>query len=241
VNTRVRALLAYVAWVVMVLSFVNFGWSWLHHASPVPILVSHPLLLLSIGYLLFGFYLPATFGGAGLNRVLPPPGPVVAAGRCGGRIGRLAVSGRLITVTAYADRLTLRLILISGEYTIHGSEIRSVAENGPWRRQVVIEHTAPGRASPLLLHAPPDDLRWAIFQIRRDPVDLPGAGGTDRAIRHATTFLYGAGVLLAVGLVVFGVVQVVGSSNLFFVPFVAFGLGGVYWSAREFVNYRRQN
>jgi hypothetical protein len=47
--------------------------------------------------------------------------------------------------------------------------------------------------------------------------------------------------VFAVGFVVFGVIQLVGASNLFFVPFVVFGLGAAWWSAREFVNYRRQN
>jgi hypothetical protein len=107
---------------------------------------------------------------------------------------------------------------------------------------MVIEHTAPGRASPLLLHAPPDDLRRAISQIRRDPVDLSAAGGgSDKATRNATTFLYGAGVVVAVGLVVFGAVQLVRAPDLFFVALVAVGLGGVYWSAREFLSYRRRN
>lgn len=71
-----------------------------------------------------------------LRRVLPPPGPVVATERCSGRVGRLVFSGGMITATAYTDRLTLRVKLMSGVYTILGSEIRSVAETGRLRRQV---------------------------------------------------------------------------------------------------------
>lgn len=118
--------LAYPAFVIVALAMVNFGLVFVQRPTPVPVYVSHPLGMLAGASLMFVFVLPSSVSGRlGIGRVLPPPGPGIATGKCGGRLGRMTVSGRLITVTVYADRLTLRIFPM-GEFTIHGSDIDSV-------------------------------------------------------------------------------------------------------------------
>jgi hypothetical protein len=83
-------------------------------------------------------------------------------------------SGPLIKVTVYPDRLTLSLFLM-GEYTITGPEIRSVTLV---RRQLVVEHAALGRTSPVRLHGLADHVVAAIMRIDR---------GGQRAARRSRT------------------------------------------------------
>lgn len=88
-------------------------------------------------------------------------------GRAGGRIGRVRFGSRSLNVAVYTDRLTLRGFMVS-EYAVHGAEIRSIAIQGERRPRIVIEHTGPGNASPVVLGPLPD------FDAPRDRADPAG-------------------------------------------------------------------
>jgi hypothetical protein len=154
-----KVLPAAVAVVVVVLTGINF---YAYPDSPVPIWVSHPIGIVATGYLVIGFVLPAVLGRQRPQD--PSPWPPLATGRCGGRVGLVKFSGPLIKVTVYPDRLTLKLFLM-GEYTILGTAIRTISQDG-WR--VVVDHTSPGRISPVRLHGLKGHVIAAILRIERD-------------------------------------------------------------------------
>jgi hypothetical protein len=167
-KNHVRVLLGSVALVVVLLGFLNFGLAATGRATPVSAFVSHPFAIVALGYLVIGFAFPAMLG-LGASRVLPPSGPMLSTFRSGGWIGLVKVRGPLIRVSVYADRLTLKPILMR-EFVIHGSEIQSVGQEGHLSRRLVIRHNGPGRTSPVRLFSVPDNSMRQIFHIRRDPL-----------------------------------------------------------------------
>jgi hypothetical protein len=227
-----KAWLGYLALVVLVLAMLNFTTFFVTHTAPVPVWASHPLGMLAGGYLAFVFVFPSMLGRRGARRVLPPPGPPTAHYRCGGSIGRMRFSGRLITLTVYADRLTLSPILL-GDCTIHGSDLRAVRHDRAMWQRTVIEHTAPDVTSPVTLYSLPEDIRDRLSAIRRDP--LP-AGWTAEAaptpnerVRQNTgkiieLVLFAFGFLVGLGLIGYGVVQMIRTQDPFFLVWLAVAL-----------------
>jgi hypothetical protein len=223
------------------LSIVNFTMFFMTHTSPVPLWASHPLGMLAAAYLAFVIVFPSMLGRRGARRVLPPPGPPAVTYRCAGSIGRMRFSGKLITLTVYADRLTLSPILL-GDHTIHGSDVRAVRhEGGMWRR-TVIEHSAPDVASPVTLISLPEDVHYWLSAIRRDP--LP-AGWTaevaptpNERVRQNTgrtieLVMYAFGVLLGLGMIGYGVFQMIRTPDVFFVVWIAVALFIEFRMVRE--------
>lgn len=243
---RARVWLGWLALAVGVLAGISFGISAFNHAFSVPVYVSLPLGALAIVWLMSMVVIPTLLGRLGPQRVLPPPGPAQATGRCGAHFGKwLDWSRGLAQVTVYSDRLTLRLV-ISGEYTVHGSDIRSITRKGP-EHDLIIDHTGPGRASPLELMSLGPNVSRAISRIRRDPApalpDLP-ADSWDRAARKVawTTFatVYVLAFALGVGLVGYGVVQLTREPGLFHVVLIVLGLGFIYKGVRRIIRHSRR-
>ena len=202
-----------------------------------------PLGMVAIGYLLYAFVVPAMFGRP--SRVLPPAGQPVAMFRSGGQIGRLTVSGRLMRVTVYADRLTLDMVLL-GEYTIHGSRIRSIIDHGGMRSNGVrIEHLGPGLFSRVTLTSVPDDARASLTRITGDPLP-PGPPISAHALaerataRHFTTAVFVVAIVLCLALTVVTFSRFVPAAQptaLFF-PVLPLALSFVL--AYELVKFRRR-
>lgn len=242
--------LGYLALVVFVLAFANFMLFAFTDSTPVPVLVSHPLGMVAGGYLGFQFMFPWLLGRRGVGRVLPPPGPPVATYRCAGRIGRVKFSGRLITATVYADRLTLHPRFL-GDYTIHGSDIRSITDDRVlWSRAVVITHVAPDVASPVALLSLPADIRDQLSWIRRDPPaggiaehanPTPDSRAERTARRRIELALFVFGIAAGLGFIGFGVVQMMRAPHPFYVVWLAFALVIEIQVVREFGKRRRQD
>jgi hypothetical protein len=240
----VKVLLGCLALIVVVLALANFVVFNTTGDAAMPIYVSHPLGMLTVVYLVFVFVVPTMLGRPSA-RVLPAAGPPTAMFRSGGRLGRVNFSGRLIKVTVHRDRLVLRPFLL-GEYTIHGSEIRSVIDlGGMMFRRVQIEHAGPGLFSRVVLRSVPDHARTQIGHIARNPLPpglpTPTHTGISRTTgRRFTSILFVVGFLLCLGFVAFGVVQFARYQEPFLLVWAAAMLAATVVVVREFVKFRRR-
>lgn len=233
-KTHVKVLLGLVAMAVVLLGFLNFGLAATERATPVPVFVSHPFVIVALGYLVIGFALPAVLG-LGAPRVLPPAGPVLSTFRSGGRIGLVNFGGPLIRVSVYADRLTLKPILM-GECVIHGSEIQSVGLESRLGRRLVIRHSGPGRTSPVQLFSVPDNSVRQISLVRRDPLPVPSAAKRSESLpgRRLTQFLYGFGVLFGIVVGVVGAVAMAGGPVPFLIGWIVFTVFALFAIVRQY-------
>lgn len=243
-NQQVKTLLGYLALVVVVLAVANFVWLAATGVAAVPMYVSHPLGIVAAFYLLFVFVVP-TMLGRQVPRALPPAGPPIATFRAGGRLGRVGYSSSLTAVTVYADRLTLKPLFL-GEYTIHGSDIRSVTDlGGMMFRRVRIEHAGPGLFTRITLTRVPDDARAMIARISRDPLP-PGrpaparARAAQAANRRFMNVLFTVTCLTGLGLTTVGIVAAARYHEPIMLVWAVFMLVGTFVVGRDFVKFRRR-
>lgn len=208
-KTRLRIWLSYALLFTSFLAMANTLFIFFRQTVSVNAVISIMVGVLSTILLVYLLQVPLMLGRMGPKRVLPPAGPVTATGRCGGDIGEV-YSGPRVKVTVHSDRLTLQIPTM-GEYTILGQDISSIADAGDRQRGLVIEHTAPGQASPAQLDSVSEELRSAISQIQRDPVtdlqvpDDPDVEAAQTALRNIVRLSKILGVGLAVLLVVLAV------------------------------------
>ncbi len=156
-----RNVITALAVVVAVLGFVNF------FTQTIPVFVSHPPMILAFGFLVVRRIVPAVL----LRPADPPPphtGPPLATARCSGAIGAVRLQNTM-RVTAYADRLVVRLTLM-GSRTIMADQLVAVHEQGTLTHgwpAIRIEHTSSGLRSPVtLLLRDAHPLRQAIQRLR---------------------------------------------------------------------------
>jgi hypothetical protein len=244
-TTRVKMWLGYPAVIVWVLGSADLVYYTSTGTSPVSLLIAGPLTLLAGGYLVFAFLVPAIFGRS-VPRQLPPAGPVIAVGKCEGRLGGLRVTGRSIRVSVYSDRLTLRIFPM-GEYTVHGSEIRNVSRTERfWGYEIAIEHTGPGHVSPVVLKNP-GELAAVIARIDRRPLELPAQPVADaptaEAARNVVWIFESISCALGIagGLVTlgWGVIDVAAEPDLFGAVVAGTGGVGAYLCARVLIKQLR--
>ncbi|MEV4318774.1 hypothetical protein [Actinocrispum sp. NPDC049592] len=140
--------LAVIAVVVAVLALVNF---FTRGASGIPVIVSHPLGMLAMAYLLFARVFPAFTGDGRQDAVPAPAGPLLAEGSFSGRIGVLAFRGPLLKISVFDDRIVLRPLLM-GERTILAGHIAAIRPD-TWSlaHGLAIEHTVSGTRSPVFV------------------------------------------------------------------------------------------
>lgn len=84
---RLKILLGRAALIVVFLAVVNLLMLITSLTAPVNLLLSSLPGLVGGDYLTFVFLVPVKLGRLGPKRELPPPGPMITIGRCGGRIG----------------------------------------------------------------------------------------------------------------------------------------------------------
>jgi hypothetical protein len=133
------------------------------------VFLTHPLGMVGGFYLTFAYGLPRALAGPRRGSTVPLPltGSPVVVGRCGGKIGKTQLSGPLLNVSVYTDRVVLRPLLLD-DYTIMAYEISSLrrASSRRWGEHIVIEHFAADIKSPVGLHlAPGKPVRRAIEQL----------------------------------------------------------------------------
>ena len=113
--------LPFLAAVAIVIGFVNFFWflgaATGHRgnpSTPIPVWITHPLMLLGMAYLLFGLVFPAAIGRQGATeaaereQVLRVSGPALAAANPGGQIGSLTMSRGLLAVQVFPGGILLK-------------------------------------------------------------------------------------------------------------------------------------
>lgn len=172
-SRRPRPLLVVLAVVAMIGAFINFGLVVGKVGSPIPLLVSHPLGMLGMAYLLFGLVFPAVMGGqsseelAARINTLRISGPPLASGRISGQIGTVRMTWPLLGVQVYQAGLLLEPFLLP-KYVILAEEITEVTvKSKPLTgRYSEVAFATPGVSSPLILYASPEGaLARAIEQI----------------------------------------------------------------------------
>lgn len=132
--------------------------SQLHQSS---LLISHPLAMLSAGYLLIGWFFPL-----GMGRARPDTpqriaqvrasGPPLASTWCGARLGWVNVRGPLLKVSAHPGGVVFHSILLPTR-AIPSDELLSVEYTGPRfggmrAGHLTIRHTAPDLGATVILY-----------------------------------------------------------------------------------------
>ena len=140
-----------------------WDWSVFHGAS---IFITHPLALVSMGYLSLRKAFPATMAGSvafnseiGRQRIelVRSSGPATAEETMGGRVGPLTMTAPLLKIWVHPKGLIVRAIL-GNEHAILAAEVVHLGKRRVFFREAVeIEHLGMGSKSPLVLYRSIDD------------------------------------------------------------------------------------
>jgi hypothetical protein len=137
-------------------SRATWEWSRVHGLS---VLITHPLALAGMGYVLFRFGFPMFMGGKSesaltIARVdeIRTSGATIATARCAGRIGGVNFNGPLLQVSVLPGGIVIKPIFMPPR-AIATSEIsRVVPKRSIFGSRLEIEHTGTDVASPLVLY-----------------------------------------------------------------------------------------
>jgi hypothetical protein len=225
-------------------------WSRAHTAS---LLVTHPLAMVAMAYVLFRFVFPNLIGGQTDSgsastrvRLVRESGAAIASGRCGGQIGEVRFSGPLLSVTVFPAGLLIKPFLMA-RYAILSAEIgRVVPISGLFRQRLRIDHAGLGAASPLILYiSTKTPLARAIAGLPQATEPLPAVPAGRRVGLGGPSGLmagFGAlGLVVNLAMVAIGVLWAI--PNLGFFGFVWTGLAIVIsvLNARRLLGLRRIN
>ncbi len=138
----------------------TWEWSRLHGLTVV---ITHPLAMVGMGYMLFRYGFPMFMGGkntsaATIARVdeIRASGPTIVAARCAGRIGDINISGPLLGVSVLPAGIVIKPIFMPPR-AIAAAEISRVAPmRGIFGSRLEIEHAGTDIASPLILYVSAD-------------------------------------------------------------------------------------
>lgn len=194
----------------------------------VPIVVSHPIGMVAMGYLVIRHVLPRALGGrdhsAAAAANLPPAGTTLASAWCSGQIGPVSF-GNTLRVSVHADRIVLKP-LFAARRTIMAAEITGLSTGGGLAfggPALTIDHVAPGVRSPLvLLLTRNNPVRQAIADLPREPRDRPAAAAPPARAGRWSLLTLGQ---LAFGLFFAGLgcVLLIRSPDIFPVLLIVFG------------------
>jgi hypothetical protein len=130
-------------------------WSRLHAIS---VWLTHPLALLGMAYLIFGYAFPLVIGGSSSAAVaaraslVRMSGPALASTNCAGTIGDLQFSGRLLRVSVHPSGILIKPTFMR-QGVILAAEISTVRfERRFLRKMLEIEHSAVDSTPPLRLY-----------------------------------------------------------------------------------------
>jgi hypothetical protein len=134
----------------------TWEWSRIHGLS---VLITHPLAMAAMGYMLFRFGFPMFMGGknesaATMARVeqIRASGPILATARCAGRIRDISIGGPLLGVAVLRAGIVIKPIFMPPR-AIAASEItRAVPKRGVLSNRLEIEHAGQDLGSPLVLY-----------------------------------------------------------------------------------------
>jgi hypothetical protein len=170
----VKLFLAIIAGLVALAGFGNFFAS-LNGQTPIPIVISHPLAMVAMAYLLFQHIFPATIYPAGpetrrqATQILEATGAPLAQTTCGGSIGMLQFRGPLLHVVVYPGGILLKPLFMPA-VAILNHEITAIRLQKVWFSEVVeITHIAQSLASPIQLACGSDNPIRAMLLTRVQP------------------------------------------------------------------------
>lgn len=175
---RVSRALPYVAAAAIVVGFVNFfalliasetiyrtdpamsDWARVHGAS---VLLTHPLAMAGMAYLLFRFIFPGMMSGrltqeasSDRARWIRASGALMASDRSDAKLGDLDLYGSMLKISVYPGGVLMKPAFMR-ERTILRTEIRSVtAKHGLLGSKVEIVHAGADVGSPVILRGSPD-------------------------------------------------------------------------------------
>jgi hypothetical protein len=135
-------------------------WSRLHGAS---VLITHPLLLAGMFYLLIRHVFPAMMVGrspqtANVDRAaqIRSSGPLISSARTAGQIGEVQFSGPLLTVSVYPGGVVVKPAFMD-EHAIRASDIRAVeTKRRVFGQRVEISHAGADARSPFIIFGSAD-------------------------------------------------------------------------------------
>jgi len=225
-------------------------WSRVHTGS---LLITHPLAMAAMAYVLFRFVFPNFIGGqldsasaSSRVRLVMESGAPIASGRCAGRFGVVRFSGPLLNVTVFPAGLLIKPLFMS-RYVILSVEIRNVVPiSGLFSQRLQIDHAGIGTASPLILYVSTQTpLAKAIAGLAQGAATLPSVPAAARVgLGGPPGLMAGFGVLgLVVNLAIIAMGVFWAIPNLGFFGLVWTGLAIVIGvtNARTFLERRRIN
>lgn len=144
---------------------INFAWALsegrgggIHTAT---LLITHPLAMLGLGYLIFRYAFPS-FMGTRLVDTSTRLGDITSSGqkiafvRCGGLIGGVNMTSPLLAVSVYPRGISMKPIFMPA-LAVLGDEIHTVRSTRRFlAARLEIDHTAHQYPSPLVLYLRPE-------------------------------------------------------------------------------------
>lgn len=137
----------------------DWEWSRSHAASLV---ISHPLAMLAMTYLLFGWIFPLAIGRARPDTAarvaqVRATGPPVASGYIGARLGSLNFRGPLLRVSVHPGGVVFQPMLMPSRAILTSElvavEVQPPRYGGLQSARVVLHHTAPDVRKTVILYA----------------------------------------------------------------------------------------
>lgn len=132
---------------------------WEHcRTHSLSVFASHPLAMLGMTYLLFGFVFPALIGRAQADtprrvEAVRASGPELASSSCQAKIGAMNIRVR---ATVHPGGIVVKPMFIAPRAVL-AREMRSVQRKSSFLvRGIALQHTAPDLASPLVLRVGSD-------------------------------------------------------------------------------------
>jgi hypothetical protein len=159
-------------------SEATWVWSRVHAASVV---ITHPLALAGMAYLLLQFVFPSMMLGRTSQtatddraQLIRSSGPLLTSARTAGRVGQVSFSGPLLEVSVYPAGIVIKPVFMKA-HAILANEIRDVvAKRGVFGRRVEIAHTGVDSTTPFVLFGPADSLLVrAIEHVAAQPPTPP--------------------------------------------------------------------
>jgi len=173
--TPVKIILGIAAAVIVAFGFINFFVS-INTPTRIPILISHPLAMLAMAYLLFQFIFPRMLypssphnTSEGIDKV-HLSGTELATGLCGGSIGMLHFRGPLIRVRVFPGGLLIKPLLMPAAPILR-EEITVIQEKQQLLTSMIeLIHTSKSIHSPLRLGFSKNSSVDAALLLLQDPI-----------------------------------------------------------------------
>jgi hypothetical protein len=215
-------------------------WSQLHAMSLV---ITHPLAMLGMAVLLFGFVFPRFMAGAGgadnagRTSLVLGSGPEIASTRCAGMIGAVQFSGPLLRVSVYPSGILVKPMFMR-QGAILASEISAVKyERKFLAKMLEVNHSGVDSMPPLRLNvgersAVATAIKGLNLPADRMPPPMGLAPGPRRADR--LEMILGAfGVLVSATMIIVGVLWAIPQLGPFGFVWTAFAIGITALNARR--------